>query len=234
MKHYILSAALLTGLSLAACAPPASETEPPAAAEVVSVAAPSGEYKLDKTHASVTVRVPHFGLSNYTLRFTSMDATLNFNAEDPAASSVSATVNIPSIETDYFGERNFDAELQNSDWLNAAEYPVASFQSTSIEMTGARTAVMTGDLTVRGQTHPATFDVTYNNSFAQHPMGFPVALVGFSAKGVIKRSDYGVSQFVPEEGSVVGVGDDVELLIEVEFQKPVEAAANGAEETASE
>ena len=229
MKQLLLSAALAAGVSLAACAPPASETEAPAVeAPPVEVAAPTGEYTLDKTHASLTVKVTHFGLSHYTLRFTDMDATLNFNAEDPAASSVTATVNIPSIETDYPGETNFDAELQNSDWLNAAANPVATFQSTSIEMTGPATATMTGDLTINGQTHPATFDVTYNNSYAQHPFGYPVALIGFSAHGTINRSDYGVTQYVPEPGSLLGVSDDVELIIEAEFTKPVEAAPEEA------
>jgi polyisoprenoid-binding protein YceI len=213
------AAALTTAFLMAACTPPA-ETPPPAPQEV-TVEAPSGEYTLDPHHTTVTARALHFGLSYYQLRFNGVTGTLNFNAEDPTASTINVTVNTTTLDTPYTGDRDFDAELQNSEWLDSAGHGTATFQSTSVESTGANTARVTGDLTLRGVTHPLTLDVTYNSSWAQHPMGFPTAGIGFSARGTIQRSAYGLNVLQPQAGAPnSGVSDDVELVIEAEFTRP--------------
>jgi polyisoprenoid-binding protein YceI len=220
MKLWIFTA---SALALAACAQPAPTAPEAPPAPVVN--APTGAYTIDPTHTTVTVRVNHFGLSTYTLRFNDVSGTLNFNAEDPTQSSVEATVAIASLDTPYNGPRDFDAELQNSEWLDAAAFPTATFRSTGVESTGPGTARMTGDVTIHGVTAPVTFDVTYNGSYAQHPFGMPISLIGFSARGEISRTAFGVTQYVPADGSSQGVGDTVELLIEAEFTRPVESAA---------
>lgn len=220
MKPWIAAAA---ALALAACTQPAPSAPEPAAPPVVN--APTGEYAIDPGHTTVTARVNHFGLSTYALRFNDVSGTLNFNAEDPTQSSVEATVAIASLDTPYSGPRDFDAELQNSEWLDAAGFPTATFRSTSIESTGPGTARMTGDITIHGVTAPVTFEVTYNGSYAQHPFGMPVSLIGFSGRGEIARSAFGVTKLLPAEGTSQGVGDTVELIIEAEFTRPVEQAA---------
>lgn len=211
---------LLSVLGLASCALPGEQSPLPTMREAAVIEAPSGDYSLDRTHASVTVRVSHFGLSNYTLRFNDLNATLNFDADNPIASSVYAEVAIASVDTDYPGERDFDAELKSADWLDALTHPVGLFRSTSIAMTGPGTGRMTGELTLRGVTRTALFDVTYNHSYARHPLGRPVSQIGFSARGSISRSDYGIVQFLPDAGSRAGVADEVELIIEAEFVRP--------------
>jgi polyisoprenoid-binding protein YceI len=216
------AAATATALILAACTPPAEQPETPAAP--VSVEAPSGEYALDPHHTTVTARALHFGLAHYTLRFNTVSGSLNFNADDPAHSSVEFVVDTTSLDTPYSGDRDFDAELQNSEWLDSAGNPTATFRSTSAEQTGPDTARVTGDLTIRGVTHPATFDVTYNGSWAQHPMGPAIAGIGFSARGTIQRSDYGLMVLQPSTGPSSGVADDVTLEIEAEFNRPIESA----------
>ncbi len=209
-------------LVLAACSQSSPPQAPPAPAPVINVA--SGAYTIDPNHTTITVRVKHFGLSNYQLRFNAVSGTLNFNADDPTQSSVEATVPIASLDTPYSGERDFDAELQNSEWLDGANFPVATFRSNSVESTGPSTARVTGDLTIRGQTHPITFDVTYNTSHARHPMGPANALIGFSARGVFHRSQYGLNVLQPSSpGASDGVADEVELLIEAEFMRPTES-----------
>jgi polyisoprenoid-binding protein YceI len=210
-------------LALAACGQTATETPEPAPAPTVE--APSGEYTADPSHTTVTVRVNHLGLSQYTLRFNDVTGALNFNADDPTQSSVQATVNIASLDTPFSGDRDFDAELQNSEWLDAATFPTATFTSTSVESTGPATARVTGDITIRGVTQPITLDVTYNGSYAQHPFGAPISLIGFSARGEIARSVFGVSQYVPSDGSTQGISDTVEIVIEAEFTRPVEQPA---------
>lgn len=228
MRSILLAAA--AALTLAACTQAANEAPPPAPEPTaIAIEAPTGEYALDRTHASLTIRANHLGLSQYTLRFTDLDATLNFNAEAPEQSTLTATAKVNSLETDFPGEQNFDAELQNSDWLDGANHPEITFRSTSIERTGPNTGRMTGDLTMKGQTHPATFDITYNASYAQHPFGRPLSLIGFSARGTVSRSQFGVSALVPAAGTSMGISDAVEVIIEAEFTRPVEAPAAPAE-----
>lgn len=218
--RFVLAAA--AALTLAACNQPA-ETPPTTEAPSVEVNAPSGEYAIDPHHTTVTIRAQHFGLAHYTLRFNGISGTLNFNAENPAQSTISATVDVASLDTPYSGARDFDAELQNSSWLDSASFATATFTSTSVESTGPNTARVTGDLTIKGQTHPATFDVTYDGSHSPHPMGMQVSSIGFSARTTIQRSQFGVNELLPRAGND-GVSDAVEIIVEAEFQRPIESA----------
>ena len=215
--------ALAAAAALMACQQPADkEDEAPAP---VTVTAPSGEYTLDPNHSTLVVRVPHFGLSSYQLRFNGLSGALNFNAENPAQSTVQISVDATTLDTPYSGETDFDAQLQNSEYLDSATYPTATFRSTSVEQTGPNTARVTGDLTIRNQTHPATFDVTYNGSWRQHPVGIPISGVGFTARGTINRADYGMGAGVPPAAEPQnGIGNEVELVLEAEFNRPLDQA----------
>jgi polyisoprenoid-binding protein YceI len=219
MRLLLAAAAAMT---LAACNQPA-ETPTTTEAPPVEVNAPSGEYAIDPHHTTVTVRAQHFGLAHYTLRFNNITGTLNFNAENPTQSTITATVDVASLDTPYSGNRDFDAELQNSSWLDSASFATATFTSTGVEQTGPNTARVTGDLTIKGQTHPATFDVTYDGSHSPHPMGMQVSSIGFSARTTIQRSQFGVNELIPRAGND-GVSDAVEIIIEAEFQRPIESA----------
>ncbi len=210
--RFVLVAATL---ALAACTPPTPPTPPPATP--VEIDAPSGVYMLDKAHSSLVLRVEHFGLSHYTLRLTDLDATLTFNAENPTQSSLSATAAAGSVSTEFRGGVDFNGELEGSEWLNAATHPIITFTSSGVELTGADTGRMTGELELRGVKRPVTFDVTFNRAYRQHPMGRPGALLGFSARGAIKRSEFGMTRYVPQGTGGIGVADEVEIVIEAEF-----------------
>jgi polyisoprenoid-binding protein YceI len=220
MKTWIALAAIA---ALAACSEPQQKADEPPAPVTVNV--PSGEYALDQHHSTMLVRVPHFGLAHYQFRFNALSGALNFNAEHPAQSSVTVTVDTTTLDTPYSGQTDFDAELQNSQWLDAATHPTAVFRSTAIEQTGPNTARVTGDLTIKGVTHPATFDVIYNGSWRQHPAGVPISGIGFSARGTIDRVAYGMGFGAPPAAEPQnGVGTQIEILLEAEFNRPVENA----------
>lgn len=214
-------------LALAACAPqPAKKAEAPAAQAVEPapvVKAPAGVYLLDKGHASLLVRVKHMGLSNYTLRFTDFDATLDFNPSNPIASSVTASINPASVKSDYPGDykathkgsafRSWDDDVaKNPLWLNANAHRTITFTSTALTMTGPRTGKLTGDLNFRGVTKPVTLDVTFNGDTVIPWLGDKNA-IGFSAKGGLKRSDFGMDNLMQ------AVSDSVEIVIEAEFHQ---------------
>ncbi len=175
--------------------------------------APAGKYVIDPTHASLTWKVSHLGLSNYTARFTKLNATLNYDAADPTKSTLTVTVDPTSLETDYpFPEQeDFDKKLiEGEEWFNAGAHKAIQFKSTGVEMTSDNTAKVTGDLTFLGVTKPAVLNVTLNRAMAEHPMA-KIPALGFSATTNIKRSDFGMEKLIPL------IGDDVQLLIEAEF-----------------
>ncbi|NOT40448.1 MAG: polyisoprenoid-binding protein [Alphaproteobacteria bacterium] len=233
MKRFLLVAGVL---ALTACGPaaepkketkadvaPAPVAAPAETAPIVPMKteAPAGTYKLDKAHASLDFRVSHIGFSNYTARFASFDAELTFDPANPGASSVTATIDPRSL-TLPTPPKGFLDELLNDKWLGAAKFPRMTFKSTKVELTGANTARITGDLTLKGATVPVTLDATFNGGYAGHPYD-PAARIGFSAKGSLKRTAFGVSEGVPAPGSTMGVSDDVEIIVEAEFNGPPKA-----------
>jgi polyisoprenoid-binding protein YceI len=217
-------------IALLAVAPPASSdpSESLLASEQIAPAAteaPAGGYTLDRSHASLIFRVNHLGFSRYTARFTRFDAELHFDPADPAASSVTATIDPSSIETDHPDPTyDFDAQLRTEPWLNTAQFPEMTFRSTRLELTGPHTARMIGELGLHGVTRPVTLDVTFNGGYAVHPLDPFGARIGFSAQGSLRRSEFGISEGIPPPGSNIGVGDNVEILIEAEFTRQAPAA----------
>ncbi|MEM8627768.1 MAG: YceI family protein, partial [Pseudomonadota bacterium] len=174
---------------------------------------PSGAYQMDPTHASVTWRIGHLGLSNYTARFTKFDIKLDLNAEDPTKSTVTATVDPTSVETDYSGSKDFNGEIATgAKFLDGGAHPEITFTSKSIELGDGKTGTMTGDVTLLGVTKPVTFDVTLNGALKEHPFAKKPA-VGFGATGTIKRSEFGLTHLIPF------VSDEVDVIIEAEFLK---------------
>lgn len=210
---------------LAACSP-SDETAskdrdngPEAAAAAPDV--PAGAYHLDRSHASLIFRVSHMGFSMYTARFTRFDAELNFDPKNPETASVTATVDATSIETDFPDPKtlDFNAQLQGADWLDAGAHPQMTFKSTKVELTGAQSARITGDLTLRGVTHPVVLDATFNGGYRGFAMD-PHARIGFSAHGRLMRSDFGMTYAIPAPGTTLGVSDAVDIIIEAEFSGP--------------
>lgn len=176
---------------------------------------PAGVYNIDETHASITWKVSHLGLSNYTARFTKFDADLTFDPAAPEKSKLVATVDPTSVETDYpFAEKkDFDKVLsEGKEWFNSAAFPQIKFESKEIKITGDNTGTMTGDLTFLGVTKPMTFDVTFNGAMAVQPFS-KLPTLGFSAESSIKRSEWGMATYVPN------IGDEVKIIIEAEFGK---------------
>ncbi|MEO9790035.1 MAG: YceI family protein [Aurantimonas coralicida] len=176
-----------------------------------SIDVPAGTYVADPLHTNVLWKVKHFGLSTYIGRFSTISATLELNSEDPAQSSLTATIDPASVDTNYpADDKDFDAEIASDMFLNAAKFPEITFVSKSIELTGDNTGTVTGDLTLNGQTHEETLDVTFNTALNPHPMSQKPA-VGFSGAMTVDRTEYGI------EALAGPVAAEVLLEIEAEF-----------------
>jgi polyisoprenoid-binding protein YceI len=214
--------------ALAACSPKSEQSDdrtaqaaPAASQAEAPVDVPAGSYTIDQSHTSVLFRVDHLSFSKYTARFKKASAQLQFDPKNLAASSVTVDIDTKSLETDYpnVAEHDFNAQLLSEQWLDAARHPQITFRSTKVEVTGPRTMRIHGDLTLRGVTRPMTLDARFNGGYAGHPLE-KNARIGFSAHGTLKRSDFGISYGIPEPGSIMGVGDAVEVIVETEFTGP--------------
>ncbi|MEQ8935690.1 MAG: YceI family protein, partial [Amphiplicatus sp.] len=138
------------------------------------------------------------------------------------AARLSATVDAASIETDYPDSEtvDFNGMLRGPEWLDAEANPHMTFSAMSIEMTGADTAKITGDFTLRGVTRPLVLDAKFNGGYKGFAPYDPQARIGFSARGKLKRSDYGLVIGLPTPEFPIGVGDNVEIIIETELLGP--------------
>ena len=185
----------------------------PQSAVAQEIDIPSGVYQLDTTHASLLWKVRHMGLSDYTARLATFNATLTLDVDNPENSSITATADPTSVQTAFpFDEPDFDAEIANDEkLLNSAAHPEISFASTSIERTGPSTAIITGDLTFLGVTREITFDATLIGALASHPLR-NVPAVGFSAEATIDRTEFGMSFLAP-----FPVAAEVTVVIQAEF-----------------
>jgi polyisoprenoid-binding protein YceI len=185
----------------------ALSAQPSPAADLAK--AEGGHYTIDKSHAKIVFAITHLGFSTYYGFFNDFDGTLDLDPAAPAKSALSVTINVAGIVTT---DRKLDANLQSDAFFDVGKFPKATFKSTGIELTGEGTGKLTGDLTLHGVTKPVTLDVTFNGS-GTPPMS-KAYVVGFDAVGTLKRSDFGIKNFVPF------VGDDVKLLISCEFDRP--------------
>lgn len=169
--------------------------------------APSGTYVAEATHAYIAFSYSHQGYSNPILRWKKFDANLELDSANPEKSKLMVTIPTDAIDS---GVPKFDEHLVSADFFDAANHPTITFESTNMEQIYTGTGRVTGDLTIKGVTKPVTLDVTLNKVGKHFRNGKD--MFGISAIGNLKRSEHGVDKYAP-------MGDDVKLMIEVEFQK---------------
>jgi polyisoprenoid-binding protein YceI len=162
-------------------------------------------FDFDKSHSNLSFTYDHLGYSTTDGRFGDWDGTLLIDKETPANSSIEFTIQIGSLDT-FWADR--DKHLLSADFFDAEKFPEATFKSTSVEQTGEKQLEVTGDLTIKGITKPATLTVDVK-AMGEHPMAKKES-VGFAVNTVIKRSDYGMDMFVPY------VGDEVKITFHTE------------------
>ena len=165
-------------------------------------------YKIDPAHTAVSFIVNHIGFSNVIGRFNTMAGDVTFDKDAVEKSAVAITIDAASIDTNHAKR---DEHLRSPDFFNTKEFPKLTFKSTKIEKTGDKTGKLHGDLTMLGVTKPVVLDVTFNKDGVSPASKLETA--GFSARGTLKRTDFGMKYGAP------AVGDDIQLLIEVEAVK---------------
>lgn len=164
-------------------------------------------YEIDPTHASIGFLVDHIGYAKVLGQFLKTEGSFVFDEETLELGEVSVTIDASSVFTNHDARDN---HVRSTDFLAAGDNPDITFTATGGQIETDRTGKVTGDLTIRGVTHPVTLDVTWNKT-APYPFGHKKQTIGVSARGSILRSDYDMTY---AQGGIVG--DAVDLIIEVE------------------
>jgi len=166
-----------------------------------------GAYVIDPAHSKITWSVSHFGFSTYVGQFTGVKGALKVDPKSPETSTLQVTIDTTTVGT---LNAALDTHIKSPDFLDAAKFPQATFNATSVKLTGERTADITGDLTLHGVTKPVVVEATFNQA-GDNPVDKKYSL-GFAGKAVVKRSEFGIKTYVPY------IGDDVTLQIAAEFK----------------
>ncbi|MEM7506894.1 MAG: YceI family protein [Pseudomonadota bacterium] len=170
-------------------------------------AASAAPYIMDKSHSQITFTVDHLGFSSVHGQFRSFEAQIDFTPDRVEETRVRFVIDAASVET--FWEAR-DKHLRSKDFFNVDVYPEIIFESTSVSPTGPDTAVVSGNLTMVGQTHPVTFDAKLNN-LGPSPFNPSQTIAGFTVTGELDRTDYGMTFAAPAVGTTIPIRIDLEI-----------------------
>lgn len=168
--------------------------------------AQSSTWTIDTNHAESTFSIRHMGVSTVRGAISGVKGTVVWDANDLSKSSVNATLDTTTVNTN---NAYRDKDLKSENFFNVEKYPTMTFKSTSVKRVNGKLEV-TGDLTLAGVTKPVTLDVD-GPTAPQKGMGGKT-VIGLSATGTVKRSDF---SFAPKYPATM-LGDEVQITIDVE------------------
>lgn len=178
-------------------------------------------WNLDSTHAEVEFAVKHLMISTVKGRFKTFTGT---GETDPSGRLVSVEMTIEAASVDTNVSQR-DEHLRSAEFFDSVAFPQLTFRSTTVSQSGTDVAI-TGDLTIRGTTHPVTLRGEFLGP-TKDPWNNSRAALAVS--GTISRKEWGLGWNMALEAGGVMVGDEVKLRIEVEAT----AAQHPASETVS-
>jgi len=163
----------------------------------------------DKAHSEVVFGILHMSLSKVHGRFGVSGGQIQWNEADITKSTVNVTIDVASINT---GVSARDTDMKSSGMFDLAQFPTATFVSTSVAKSGKGLTV-NGNLTLHGVTKPVVLEVEGPTGPAAGMGGKMHA--GFSATTTISRKDFDLGTKYP----AAVLGDDVKLNIELDVVK---------------
>ena len=168
-------------------------------------------WNIDPVHSEVGFSVRHMMVSKVRGRFTKFSGQI-VTAEDPLQSSVTAEIDLTSINT---GQEQRDQHIQSADFFEVETYPTMTYKSTGVRVEDGE-YVLDGDLTLKGVTKSVPLRLELQG-FGEDAYGGYRA--GFTATGEINRSDFNVSFNAPLQNGGVVVGEKIQLQLEIEAVK---------------
>ena len=171
------------------------------------------KWSIDPMHSEVQFKVKHLVISTVSGFFKSFEGSVETDNENFEHANIDFSIDINSIDTTQPAR---DEHLKSAEFFDAATYPHIKFKSTSFKKIGDDDYALTGNLTIKNVTKPVTLDVEFGGSAADF---YGNTKAGFEITGKINRKEFGLTwDGVTEAGSVV-VGEDIKLLINIQFAK---------------
>ena len=184
----------------------------------VTLAAPAlaepKEWTLDLGHAHIGWEIDHMNLARTAGRFDAFDGTFLIDAENPANSAITVTVEAASVNSNHVGRDN---HVRSADYLDAVGFPVITYRSTAIEMLTPTGGKMHGELEMLGRTAPLTldFEMVADRTYPEFiPNYDEVRVVSFEATGELLRLDHGMD-FIAFPGSPTGLSVDLDIHVDL-------------------
>jgi polyisoprenoid-binding protein YceI len=166
------------------------------------VGAADDRYELNIDASVLTYSVDVYGFSKTIGTFDELGGGFVFDPEDVESASVFASVEVSSLE---MNDSALNSLVLSERFLNAQAHPLITFQSTSVESIGESRMRVDGNVSIAGIEKPMSFDVELNK-LGPHPLtGKQTA--GLVARGLIKRSEFGITLGLPE------IGDEIEFTL---------------------
>ena len=175
----------------------------------VGAFAQASNWAIDTNHTQVNFEIRHMGVSTVRGSISGVTGTVVWDEKDPSKSSVEATIDATTVSTN---NANRDKDLRSAGFFNVEKFPTLTFKSTSVTRSNGKLQVV-GDLTLTGVTKSVTLDVDGPTAPIKGMGGKTVT--GFSATGMVKRSDF---NFGSKYGAAM-LGDEVKFTIDVEADK---------------
>jgi Uncharacterized conserved protein len=182
---------------------------------------PSGvtTWSIDASHTEVGFAVRHLMISTVRGRFAGVAGSVSLDEGNPRNSRLDVTIDVNSIDT---RQEQRDAHLRSSDFFDVAQFPTMRFVGSKIEGDITGDFTVGGELTIRGVTRPITLEAT---SEGRGPDPWGSERAGFSAKGKVNRSEFGLTWNQVLEAGGVTVGDEIKISIDVELVRQKESGS---------
>lgn len=180
----------------------------------------AGTWAIDPAHSEVSFSVRHMMVSKVRGTFREFEGSIT-TGEDPRESSVSALIQVGSVDT-----RNDarDGHLRTNDFFDVPNHPTMEFRSSRVDLDAL---TVTGELTLKGVTKEVTLAV---EDFGVVTDAYGFERLGLSATGSLNRNDFGVDISMPLQGGGVVVGDKITINLDVEAVLNVEDSEEAAQE----
>lgn len=179
----------------------------------ISASAQVETWQIDPNHSAPQFAVRHGGISTVRGAFGKLSGTVQYDPADPTKTVIDVTIDANTVDTRVEGR---DKDLRSPNFFDVEKFPTITFKSKRVEAAGKGKLKVTGDLTIKGVTKEIVLDVDGPNGPNKDPRGN--MHMGAAATAQLSRKDFGVS------GAPGGVGDDVQITIDVELVKPAPKA----------
>jgi polyisoprenoid-binding protein YceI len=171
-------------------------------------------YQIDPAHSGVHFSIRHLMIATVRGSFSGLKGTVVQDPDDPSATTLEAEVDVNTINTN---DEKRDGHLKSPDFFDTEQYPVMTYKSTKVTAGDGADFTIIGDLTLHGVTKPVTLNVEEVSEEITDPWG--KARIGATAKGKLKRTDFGLSWNAALEAGGAMLGDEVKIEFDIQLVK---------------